>query len=75
MACKVGITIDPVSERAHWKSRYPNSFKGWKVLAHQMTYAQALSREGREARERGCTAEVAGACIDGRIWSVYHFEY
>ena len=71
----MGITTDLVSERAHWGGRYPNSFKGWKVLARQITYTEALSRVGKEAQDRGCRAEVAGARIAGRIWSAYYFEH
>ena len=76
MACRVGITTDPVRRKAEWRKKYP-LLTNWQVLEQHSTKASAQLAEIRLAHEYGCAAYQGGREPDTPfvIWSVYKFEH
>lgn len=73
MACRVGITTDPESRKAYWKSVHPSLY-GWTILGTYSTRAAAQARENAEAAAGSCAASPGGADAPGP-WYVYKFSY
>ena len=70
MACRVGMSTNPQARIRHWKET--EGYTKSKILAHHLTYEEALEREKREALRLRCQARPGGAYVSGRMWSVYH---
>lgn len=75
MACRVGMTTDLTTRRAHWQSQYPN-LRNWKVLATGLSREEAQKKEDAYAKAGGCVSSGGGNDPDKpKSWSVYRFEY
>lgn len=70
MACRVGMSTDPVGRIQHWKNKEGHT--GSRILATDLTYSEAIIREKQEAKNRGCKYGPGGEHKSGRVWSVYH---
>ena len=72
MACRVGISKYPYSRIHHWKKEEGHT--SGTVLANELTYSEAQTREKSEATTRGCHSSPGGDPGDDRdrrVWSVY----
>lgn len=70
MACRIGMSTDPQERINYWKREERHRYS--EILASGLTYSQALAREEREAKRRGCRYHGGGAFVAGAVWSVYH---
>ena len=70
MACRVGMSTDPEGRIEHWKRVEGHTYS--RILAEKLTYNQALAREQREARERGCKSSAGGNPVSGSRYAVYY---
>ena len=70
MACRVGMSTTPQERIDHWKREEGHTHSA--VLARGLTYDQALVREQREAKARGCKQSPGGARNGLSNWAVYH---
>ena len=73
LACRVGITTDPVERNAYWESQYPG-LNGWEVLTTHGSKSAAESAEGTAARIRGCLPHAGGPDGEGSTWYVFYFH-
>lgn len=69
MACRVGMSTDPMERVKYWKAK--EGYTNHDVLARGLSYDQALAREAKEAQTRGCKYEGGGPRKPGYVWSVY----
>ena len=74
MACRVGITTDPVRRKQDWQRQYPR-LRNWRILSTHNSKSAAQQRESQEARNRGCTAHPGGEGPERATWYVYYFEH
>lgn len=73
MACRIGISTNPQARIDYWKTQEGHTRS--QILATNLTYSAAQSRETREAASRGCRSAPGGdpgANRHRRVWSVYH---
>lgn len=70
MSCRVGMSTNPASRIQYWKDKEGHTHS--RILARGLTYNQALDRERREARAKGCKHGGGGPSVAGKVWSVYH---
>lgn len=76
MACRIGITTDPHTRKAHWQSVHP-SLRDWQILAGPTSRENAQATETRLAQQHGCEAHPGGNEPAGALaqWYVYGFNY
>ena len=74
MACRVGMTTDPVERQRHWRGQYPY-MTNWQILRSQLTYNEALEWERYYAGLYGCVSHPGGSSVLGRVWSIYYFQH
>ena len=72
MACRVGMSTDPDERIRYWKEKEGHTYST--ILASGLTYDEALAREEKEAKDRGCRQSGGGPRISGRVWSVYYLS-
>lgn len=76
MGCRIGITTDLATRKAHWELVY-RGMQNWQVLAGPLSKAQAQAEETRLAGQYGCEAHAGGDDPDvpGLSWYVYGFNH
>ncbi len=74
MACRVGITTNPIGRRRYWASRY-RTLRNWRIVGRYSTKTAAQRRENQIARIRGCVAAPGGRGPQRATWYVYMFDY
>ena len=75
MACRIGITTDLIARRAHWKRKYPKSFRKWKKLGTYYSKSKAQVRETVLAKKYGCESHHGGGGPKRATWHVYRFDH
>lgn len=75
MACRIGITTDLASRKAHWESVHP-TLRDWQIMAGPTNRANAQALETQLAREHNCEAHPGGDEPDNALaqWYVYGFN-
>ena len=74
MACRVGMTTDPETRLASWRSEYP-TLRNWRILHRVNSKTEAQRLENLEAQRLGCVAHPGGEGPEVAVWHVYYFEY
>lgn len=73
MPCRVGITTDPETRKAYWKTKVVG-FKDWRILKSFRSRKQAQEYETWYANRYGCKSAPGGADASGTQY-VYRFDY
>lgn len=74
MACRVGMTTDPITRKAYWSSIHP-TLRNWNIVAEYDSKSKAQVFETEYSRLRGCVAGPGGEGPEYAKWYVYEFEH
>jgi hypothetical protein len=77
MGCRIGITTDLETRKAHWEGKYKN-FRDWHIMAGPYTDKSiAQLKETELAKEHNCEAHAGGADSSdpNAKWYVYGFNH
>ena len=72
MACRVGMSTNPDERIKYWKET-EKCTDGY-VVASELTYDEALTKEKELADLYGCRQSGGGPRVSGRVWSVYYMS-
>lgn len=74
MPCYIGMSTDVGSRLTAHRRAYP-AIRNSRIIASGLTYDEALARERSAAQRMGCHQSGGGLRVDGRVWSVYAFDF
>ena len=74
MACRLGITTDPIRSRQEWERRHP-TLHNWKILEQYPSKDRAQTDVVALARIQGCEYDRIVDGPDIASWFVFRFDH